>query len=130
MSTIDQTTLDTIDAGIDAEADDSDELVWVVTHNIAGYLPEADPMILPSFADAKQACIDEMRRVADGIEPGAEDPWGETYAENLTAEAEELNLSAGPVWGTYVDTGGEHSLPEYWEIVPMARDEVDDLEAE
>lgn len=126
MTTTDQKTLDIIDPG----TDDTDELVWVVTHNIAGYLPEADPMILDSFTSAKQACIDEMRRVADGIEPGAEDPWGETYAENLTAEAEELNLSAGPVWGTYVDTGGEHSLPEYWEIVPMARDEADDLGAE
>lgn len=36
MTTTDQKTLDIIDPG----TDDTDELVWVVTHNIAGYLPE------------------------------------------------------------------------------------------
>lgn len=104
---------------------DPHDVVWVVTHNIAGYMPEADPIYCSSWADAKQATIDELRRVADSIDPGSEDPWGETYAENLTAMAEDLNLSNGPAWGDYADTGGEHSLPEFWSIEPWF---VDDLE--
>lgn len=96
------------------------QTLFIVTHNIAGYMPEADPVAFETFADAKGYVITEMRQATDQVDPGTPDPWGEHYAESLVATAEELNLISDThdgSYGTYVETGPDPThLPQSWDI--------------
>lgn len=38
---------------------------WVVTHSLAGYMPESDPILCATYAAATKALRDEMTRYAD-----------------------------------------------------------------
>lgn len=98
--------------------------MWIHGHNIAGYLPHDDepPYPFGTFVEAREACISDMRRIADDIEPGAGDPFGDHYAESLCAAAEDLNLTSNGPFLAYVETGPDAThIPEAWWI-----DSVDD----
>lgn len=101
------------------------ETVWyTIGHNVAGYLPESEPWLVEGFDAAKRAVIDEARHVADSIEPGTPGPFGETYAENLVAMTEDLNLTSAGPWSASIASGGEHGLPVEWWIVTAEPDAV------
>lgn len=67
---------------------------YAVGHNLVGYLPESDVWITDDWDSAKGALIEDMLFAADGCE--------EDEAEQLINEAEDLNLSNGPEWGTII----------------------------
>jgi hypothetical protein len=69
--------------------------------------------VFSSWSAAKAYQLSEMAYVADSIDPGSPDPWGETYAESLVSSTEDLNLSNGPDWSDILDAG-EHAAMSWW----------------
>lgn len=83
------------------------QTLFVVTHNIAGYMPEADPVGFESFADAKGYVIDELKREADSA-ADMTTPDDETYVDDLERCAAELASESDENtigWSDYVDAG-------------------------
>lgn len=70
--------------------------MWTAGWNQPGYLPSTDVAEFDDFDDAKRYIIDEMLRHADEVDD-------EDTAEDLTNDAEDINLeSAHPfVYGPY-----------------------------
>lgn len=61
---------------------------YIFVHNMPGYLPESDPEMYETWADAKQAVIDYLEREADNYDAADE----HDLAEECSAAAEDLNL--------------------------------------
>ena len=62
--------------------------VYVVGDNLPGYLPERDVQVCRTWADAKQALIDNLLNDQDYCD--------EDEAEEMAAAAEDVNLWNGP----------------------------------
>ena len=74
---------------------------YVALWNMPGYLPEDEGIVCESFADAKQALIDELLRAADNVATWADsdhecdddcEDCPEQRANALALAAEDVNL--------------------------------------
>jgi hypothetical protein len=104
------------------------KVLYVVSHNIAGYMPESDPIVCETMEDALEAMAEAMHEASANVPQDAPDPFGEHWAQDLYHEAENVPTGTVPEYHTSVETGrGPYHLDQWWHCQPV---ELTDEQAE
>jgi hypothetical protein len=101
-------------------------ILYVVTHNMAGYLPESDPIWCETFADARDAAIDTMDYHADCVAMGPDDEQQQATLDSFSdamADCREADPES-VCWSAMVDHGS------FWQLWTIDTVDVPDADAQ
>lgn len=99
--------------------------LYVITHHMAGYLPESEPIFCEDFEDARATCLQELDHLADQVCMGPEDADMQLTMTSIERVMRDLtSTSETDAWCDVVD---QVSYDQVWTIdrVTMTRSEAE-----